>query len=295
MKIAQEAFDFIIKQEVTSEAYYRKHYQQPEWPGVNSGVTIGIGYDLGQQTSSQIQADWAGLVPGTMLAIMKACAGITGEAARGVLQQVKSKITIPWEMALKVFSERDVPHWTTLVQQTLPNTDRLSPLCLGVLVSLAYNRGASFHTQGDRYREMRAIHDLCAKTAFEGIPFQIESMKRLWPNVAGLRNRRQQEADLFRKGLKQLTAPLAPVADSPPRTDPSVIITSVPDRPARTPPPPSNVPAHAGAAATAAAGAAAASTAAAYGLNGPQIAAIIIGFAIAAGLVWAIINWWRHK
>jgi len=33
------------------------------------------------------------------------------------------------------------------------------------------------------------------------IPKQLREMKRLWPTVEGLRNRRMQEADLFEGGL----------------------------------------------------------------------------------------------
>src|SRR5438067_11642326 len=33
--------------------------QPGEWPGGESGVTIGIGYDLGFATSEQFKADWS--------------------------------------------------------------------------------------------------------------------------------------------------------------------------------------------------------------------------------------------
>ena len=77
----------------------------------------------------------------------------------------------------------------------------------GALVSLAYNRGASFSAPGDRYREMRAIHDHMASGRFDKVPDEFRSMKRLWPNMAGLRNRRDHEADLFAKGLAATPAP----------------------------------------------------------------------------------------
>ena len=46
MRSSQAAFDLIVKEEVSSEAVYRKKYQRPEWPGVNSGATVGIGFNL---------------------------------------------------------------------------------------------------------------------------------------------------------------------------------------------------------------------------------------------------------
>lgn len=214
MMIAQEAFDLIVKEEVSGREYYESRLTHPEWPGLQSGITIGIGYDLGQSTAAQIEADWKDQVSPTTLAVMKQCAGITGAAAHRLLPSVKVAINIPWNAAIAVFSNRDVPRWTAIVLKALPNADKLNPLCLGVLVSLAYNRGASFQLQGDRYREMRAIRDLCIAQNFDGIPAQLEAMARLWPTMTGLRDRRMREAALFRKGLAQPAS--APVTSGHP-------------------------------------------------------------------------------
>ena len=40
MRISQSAFNLIVREEVSSEAYYKRHYTHPEWPGEKSGVTI---------------------------------------------------------------------------------------------------------------------------------------------------------------------------------------------------------------------------------------------------------------
>jgi hypothetical protein len=48
---------------------------------------------------------------------------------------------------------------------------------------------------------MRIIRDHMASGQFDRIPDEFRSMKRLWPNMVGLRNRRDHEADLFEKGL----------------------------------------------------------------------------------------------
>ena len=50
-----------------------------------------------------------------------------------------------------------IPRSVALVKRPLPNTAQLSQDSLGALVSLTYNRGASFGKAGDRYVEMRSI------------------------------------------------------------------------------------------------------------------------------------------
>jgi hypothetical protein len=98
-----------------------------------------------------------GKIPNAMLAACQSCVGITGTAAHDAMLRVRSQIDLPWSVALDVFLHTEMPKWIATVRKVLPNTDQLSPDCLGTLVSLAYNRGASFDMSGDRYREMRAI------------------------------------------------------------------------------------------------------------------------------------------
>jgi hypothetical protein len=201
LKSSQAAIDLIVAEEVSSQAIYQKLYQHPEWPGGASGVTIGIGYDCGYSTAATIEADWGDKLPANMVAALQAVAGISGSPASSHAHALRGIVTVPWDAAMAVFEQRDMPKWEGIVAKALPNTDRLSPDSFGALVSLSYNRGASFSNLGDRYREMRAIHDDMAKLNFANIPAQFESMKRLWPNVVGLRNRRDHEAALFQKGL----------------------------------------------------------------------------------------------
>ena len=77
-------------------------------------------------------------------------------------------------------------------------------LCLGVLVSLVYNRGTSMtdpaNLPGFR-QEMRDIRDAVAAGRFTEIPAALRAMKRLWPEGNGLRDRREREAKLFEEGL----------------------------------------------------------------------------------------------
>jgi hypothetical protein len=213
---SQRAIDLVVECEVSSKSYYEKHYQSPEWPGGASGVTVGIGYDLGYVSRDEMHGDWDSQRPVPMVREMEGCVGVKGDPARVLTARVKSAIVVPWAAAMAVFLQSDVPKWTARVLATLPGSEKLSGDCFGALFSLAYNRGTSWSESGDRYREMRAIKQHLADGRPDLIPAEIRSMKRLWPTVHGLQARRDAEADLFEAGLKQLPAaaapPLAPVA-----------------------------------------------------------------------------------
>lgn len=202
LRSSQAAIDLIVSEEVTSEAAYQKLYQHPEWPGGASGVTIGIGYDVGYSTPATIQADWGDKLSPAMVKALGDVAGITGSPAHSHAYALHGIVTVPWDAAMAVFTQRDMPKWEGIVSRAVPNTDQLSGDSFGALNSLAYNRGAKgFNAVGDRYREMHAIRQLMALRMYDKIPEEIRSMKRLWPNMVGLRNRRDHEAALFEKGL----------------------------------------------------------------------------------------------
>jgi len=201
LRSSQAAIDLIVAEEVSSKAYYQAKYQHPDWPGGASGVTIGIGYDCGYSTPTVIQADWGDKLPMAMVAALESVAGINGSAAHSHANELHSTVTVPWDAAMAVFMQRDMPKWEAIIEKALPNTDLLTPDSFGALVSLAYNRGASFSNVGDRYREMRDIRDHMARHEFAEIPDDFRAMKRLWPNVRGLRDRRDHEAALFQKGM----------------------------------------------------------------------------------------------
>jgi hypothetical protein len=200
LKSSQAAIDLIVAEEISSPAYYQAHYQHPDWPGGMSGVTIGIGYDCGYSTSATINDDWSGKLSDNMVRALMSVAGIHGSAASSHAHELHF-VTVPFGAAMDVFKNRDMPKWESIVAKALPNTDKLSPDSFGALVSLAYNRGASFSNAGDRYMEMRAIYHFMSIASFNQIPTEFRSMKRLWPAMKGLRDRREHEAVLFEKGL----------------------------------------------------------------------------------------------
>ncbi len=210
MRSSQAAIDMIVMFEVSSEARYNATYRIPTWPGGASGVTIGIGYDCGYQSAAQIASDWGQYLTPDMISKLCACAGMTGARAQVEIYKLRNVVSVSWTTAMAVFQNHDIPKWESLVEKSLPNCNLLSGDSLGALISLAYNRGASFLAEGDRYREMRDIRQHMEAKNFTAIPNDIRSMQRLWPNVPGLQSRRRLEATLFEKGLREPTARAVP-------------------------------------------------------------------------------------
>jgi GH24 family phage-related lysozyme (muramidase) len=201
--ISQRAFDLIVMLEVTSQAAYERSYSRPTWPQGASGVTIGIGYDVGYVSKNLLRGDWKGAIPDAMITALESAIGVTGPDADQLAHDLGGSVDVPWSAATSVHRNKVIPKWVALTQRALPNTGDLSADSLGALVSLTYNRGASFSSQGPRYAEMRAIKGDMESKTFSDIPTQIRNMKRLWPTVKGLRIRRDLEARLFQDGLTE--------------------------------------------------------------------------------------------
>jgi len=214
MNISKAAYDLILKEEVSSPRVYEKKYRCPTWPGHSSGVTIGIGYDVGYVTATELRREWQGRIPDPMIAALIPCCGVTGKAAQALVSQLRRAglIDIPFDIAKQQFDEVKLPKFERLTARALPNTDKLDPDCFGALVSLTFNRGTSYSIPASRdrqgrYREMRAIRAAMAAENFHLIPACFRDMKRLWPG-SGLAARRENEAKLFERGLKAQVAPL---------------------------------------------------------------------------------------
>lgn len=193
MQVSQKSLDMIVSFEVSSPAIYEKKYRKPVWPGGQSGVTIGVGYDLGYYTAKQVTDAFGKYVTDNMLQLMLSVRGLKGAAAQSALAGVLA-IDIPYTTAAQVFHESTLPSFAAQTRKIYPGIEQLAPDAQGGLLSLVYNRGASL--AGDRRTEMAAIVPLVAKGNLAGIADQIRAMKRLWPTVKGLRDRRDREADL---------------------------------------------------------------------------------------------------
>jgi len=169
--------------------------QPGDWPGGDSGVTIGIGYDLGYVTKDEFEGDWKDCLDDTDCQALAGVIGYKGADAKAKSNSV-SHIKISDDQARRVFLERSAPHYQSLTQKAFPGVDKLPADAQGALVSLVYNRGTSM--DGDSRREMRAVRDAVAKGDLKEIANQIRAMKRLWENTnqGGLLKRRESEAQL---------------------------------------------------------------------------------------------------
>lgn len=195
-RIPVEAVTFIVSEEVGGRRFYERHVAMPHFPGAASGVTIGVGYDLRFQEAAAFEADWHGILTPAQMAALHPHLGKPGSPAAC---RALADLRIPFSAAWQVFVKRALPRAVEQTERCYGALDPLPPLCRGVLVSLVYNRGTDL--SGNSRREMRAIQQHLAAGLREAVAGEIESMKRLWPDSAGLRKRRDREAEMWRRGL----------------------------------------------------------------------------------------------
>lgn len=169
------------------------------WPGGMSGITIGIGYDLGYVTVDQFESDWGELLATGPRARLAGCVGLRGIRARNRAAGL-GDIRVSRARAEQVFAEKTLPAMVQRTERAFPGFERLPEDARGALVSLVYNRGASMvdDSPQDRRREMRAIRDAVARGDLLAIAGQLRAMERLWEgrHLDGLIARREAEARL---------------------------------------------------------------------------------------------------
>ncbi len=197
MIVSKRGLDIIINSEISSKAAYLTKYKFPIWPGLESGITIGIGYDLGFVSQNQFQLDWGGSLSATTFNTLKAVVGKKGNDAKLALTASVKRIDVSWEIALEVFYTQSMPKYAVDTRRAFPGIEKLPPDAQGALLSLVYNRGALIDNS-DRRREMKNIVGHVASGNLSKIANEIRSMKRLWNynTFRGLHIRRDKEADL---------------------------------------------------------------------------------------------------
>jgi hypothetical protein len=206
--LTKKSLDLILEFEVGGgESYYNKFLKNPTWPGEQSGVTIGVGYDCGYVNKTEFTNDWKDLPQKDFDRLYKII-GIKGIAAKDLIRGLKD-ISIPWDLSLKVFINKTVTKFYNLTRETFPNFDNLPEDAKGGLVSLVFNRGNAL--EGDRRREMKLIRDgmklvsTFDQKALTFIANQIRNMKRIWVGGSiekGMTRRRDAEAKLIEESLK---------------------------------------------------------------------------------------------
>lgn len=197
--ISPEALDLLIKFEVSSPQLYQQRYTRPICPlctTTQSGVTIGIGYDLGQQPKPVIRSDWA---EHPQVSLLPRASGVHGSRAISLTQELQSVVT-PYELAYDVFADTSVVEYYRIALRAFGSEfNNLHPNARGALVSVVYNRGGNTNCNTDSRREMCNIARIGVPNHdYVYIAGEIRSMKRLWSDK-GLRDRRDQEAELVLK------------------------------------------------------------------------------------------------
>jgi GH24 family phage-related lysozyme (muramidase) len=175
--------------------------QPGKWPGESSGITIGIGYDLGFATPEQFEEDWSPFLSSDEIERLKTAIEVSGEAAHQIASKFND-IRINRADAEEVFKNRTLPLYSARTEKAFPGVDELPANAQGALVSLIFNRGEAM--EGDRRKEMRAVRDAVAAGDLQEIADQIRAMKRLWvgKGVDGLLRRRDAEADLVESAIE---------------------------------------------------------------------------------------------
>jgi len=170
--------------------------QPGKWPGGGSGITLGIGYDLGYVTAEQFEQDWGEILSSDQMERLKTVIGLKGGAAKMRAPQFRD-IKVSRAQGEEVFKKRTLPLHSARTEQAFPGVDKLPPDAQGALVSLVFNRGPGM--DGERRREMRAVRDAVAKKDLREIARQIRAMKRIWEGqgLVGLLRRRDAEANLI--------------------------------------------------------------------------------------------------
>lgn len=210
--LSDVSVDFLTYHECGGQARYERSFASPVWPGVNSGVTIGIGFDIGHNDESSFAESWRGRVSDADYARLVAYAGVNAggmgdDAAAEFFQDAirdLADVEIPWSVAIDVFADVTLRRYVDLTRGAFEGFGSLSPSCRGALVSLVYNRGTRMTDtpNGISRQEMRDIRDHLSAGDIATIPDDLRRMADRWPSVPGLQRRRREEAALFEWGLK---------------------------------------------------------------------------------------------
>jgi peptidoglycan hydrolase-like protein with peptidoglycan-binding domain len=206
MELSANAYQLILDYEVGGGmSYYNRFLIKPTIPGGSSGVTIGIGYDLGFNTVSVFNSDWenSGLDKTIIKRLEKYCG--KSSASSSYLKEI-SDIRIPWECAQYVFNTLTIPKFKALTIKTFPGAfEKLSDDAFGALVSLVFNRGAS--VSGSSRINMLNIKNACknlnGQELVNKIYTEIINMIPIWEGKSiynGMKERRTAEAKLVKAG-----------------------------------------------------------------------------------------------
>jgi hypothetical protein len=180
--------------------------KHPYWPTGDSGITIGVGWDLGQHSKSELLNAWSALDP-TSLGALEEAVHKRGHAAEVLVPGLKL-IDIPRSVSLSVFRNSLEDSYYPMTKQLLPGVETLPTEVQVSLVSLVFNRGVLLGHEPDwtkakeldRRWEIRRLQDDVRRHDLFAIYIRLGTMKRLWEKSGprGLLYRRRDEQHLIR-------------------------------------------------------------------------------------------------
>src|SRR4051812_21653126 len=107
-----------VTQNATKLIAEEEGFDQPgHWPGARSGVTIGVGYDLGYYPERTFRQDWEGILTPAVINRLSHAIGVTGINSLHYCRQFED-ITIPRDGALKVFRTITLPDFAERAGKT---------------------------------------------------------------------------------------------------------------------------------------------------------------------------------
>ena len=183
----------------------------PYWPKGDSGITIGVGWDLGQHGESEFLSAWAALDLASLRQLKEAIHK-RGHAAEVLVPQLKP-ITVPRNISLSVFRRSLDASYYPMMLQLFPGVESLSTDVQVALLSLVFNRGVLLGRDPDwskvkaldRRWEIRRLQDDVKQRDVFAIYIRLGTMKRLWEKSGqrGLLYRRRDEQHLIRPDVDQ--------------------------------------------------------------------------------------------
>jgi len=185
----------VINFETGGKDYYEKFLKKTTWPGGASGVTIGIGADLGYLSKEEFDNYFAKYFTSAENVKLRSVIGLKGQSAKAALPKVKG-IQLTWDDAKEIFVNWTLPKFWKLTKGIWPGVEELCENAQIALTSIVFNRGSS--TKGSSRTEMVNMKPLVLKKNYKGIAKEIRSMKRLWygKGLDGLLKRRDIEAKM---------------------------------------------------------------------------------------------------
>lgn len=94
------------------------------------------------QTRGQIRDDWGDKVDAAFLNVLLGASAKRGDKAAVYSRATRGSVDIPWDVALDVFANPDLPCYLAILKRYCPGAGALGPNCKGVLWSIAFNRDA---------------------------------------------------------------------------------------------------------------------------------------------------------